>query len=167
MTECGCHPQCWCSCASTGRPGSRRAHPSGWRDVNSPKGQWDPRGFPWLLSGDALHHLCPPASLYSTHVEPFHPPTHTATHTRTPHPQDPVPVVTLLWHRQTFPPLGLVAFPCGIFQAVSSRDNHLFFSVFFPKDHGPSLSFPHQHISCKSRLHLLLFHLRQPEFCFF
>lgn len=82
MTERGCHPQCWCSCASTGRPGSRRAHPSGWRDVNSPKGQWDPRGFPWLPSGDALHHLCPPASLYSTHVEPFHPPAHTATHAR-------------------------------------------------------------------------------------
>ena len=82
MREHGCHPQCWCSCASTRRPGSSRAHPSGWRDVNSPKGQWNLRGFPWPPSGDAPHHLCPPASLYSIHVEPFHPPTHTATHLR-------------------------------------------------------------------------------------
>ena len=82
------------------------------------------------------------------------------------HPR-PLPVVTLLWHRQTFPPLGFVALPCGIFQTVPSRDNPLFFSIFFPKDHGPSLSFPHQHISCKSRLHLLSLRLQQPEFFFF
>ena len=169
MREHGCHPQCWGSCASTRRPGSSRAHPSGWRDVNSSKGQWNLRGFPWLPSGDAPHHLCPPASLYSTHVEPFHPPTHAATHTgaHSPHPHGPLPVVTLLWHRQTFPPLGFVALPCGIFQTVPSRDNPLFFSIFFPKDHGPSLSFHHQHISCKSHLHLLSLRLQQAEFFFF
>ena len=72
-----------------------------------PTGQWNPRGVPWLPSGDALHHLCPPASLYSVHVKPFNPHTHTPTHTctHTPHLQGRVPAVTLPWHLRPSHPL--------------------------------------------------------------
>ena len=124
-----------------------------------PTGQWNPRGVPWLPSGDALHHLCPPASLYSVHVKPFNPHTHTPTHPHTHAHTHPIcrAVFQLSPSPGTsdLPTPWFHCLPRGIFQTVPSRDNHLFFSVFFPKDGGPSLSFPHQHISCNSSLHLL------------